>query len=62
MATHPKLTSGKPEGKPSRRRVAKFGKELRELIDRINTNREEIKHRFGVLPDSSVSIREDRER
>ncbi len=62
MATHPKPTPGKPERKPTRRRVAKFGKELNELVERMDRNREEIKARYGILPDSSVLIREDRER
>jgi hypothetical protein len=62
MATHPKPTPGKPERKPARRRVAKFGKELDELVERMDRNREEIKSRYGILPDSSALIREDRER
>lgn len=62
MATHPKAVSVKSERKPSRRRrVAKFGKELDELVERMDRNREEIRRRYGVLPDSSVLIREDRE-
>ncbi len=62
MATHPKPAPGKSERKPSRRRVAKFGKELDELVERMDRNREEIKSRYGILPDSSALIREDRER
>ena len=63
MATHPKPAPEKSGRKPSRRRrVAKFGKELDELVERMDRNREEIKARHGILPDSSALIREDRER
>jgi len=44
------------------RNMAKPSKLTGDLVARIRERREEIRHRAGVLSDSTILIREDRER
>jgi len=44
------------------RNVAKPSKRTGDLVARIRERREEIRQRAGVLSDSTILIREDRER
>jgi hypothetical protein len=44
------------------RNLAKPSKPTRDLVARIRERREGIRHRAGVLSDSAILIREDRDR